>query len=263
MDTLREDIAIRLIEERTRLEYSQSDMARLLDISTEALRRYEVGAREAGVEFLAKSAGLGVDVQYILTGVKSANAQMAEKSNQPLVHIASGGSANVINKVSGGVVNIATRNVTQVKAEVKPNEEHISQAQASVLKKLVDDIVKLEQAVKQKPKSHQAVWSALNAHCKVTRYLLIPFGDFEKAEKYLRMWIGRLNSAKKASKTDNSSWRNRKYAYIKINTKDTPEWLDEYMNKHFDTDSLTELDDEQLSKVYSAVASRKKRTKQS
>lgn len=260
--SIREDFAIRLIEERARLGYSQSDFARQLEISVETLRRYEVGAREAGVEFLAKSAGLGMDVQYVLTGVKSENLKKAEKSNQPLVHIESGATANVISEVKdGGVVNISNRHVTQVKAEVKPNGEHISQEQASILKKLVDDIVKLEKIAKQKPKSHQAVWSALNAHCKVTRYLLIPYEDFAKAEKYLRMWIGRLTSAKSTSKKDNSAWRNRKYAYIKINTKDNPEWLENYLQTHFNIDSLTMLDDTQLEKVYSAVSGRKSRNK--
>lgn len=258
--SIREDFAIRLVEERARLGYSQSDFARQLEISVETLRRYEVGAREAGVEFLARSAGLGVDVQYVLTGVKSENAKQAEKSNQSLVHIESSATANVISKVKdGGVINISNKHITQIK--VKPNDEHISQEQASILKKLVDDIVELEKVTKQRPKSHQAVWSALNSHCKVTRYLLIPYADFAKAEKYLRMWIGRLSAAKSAAKKNNSSWRNRKYAYIKINTKDNGEWLDNYLHLNFGTNSLTMLDDTQLEKVYSAVSGRKSRNK--
>lgn len=257
--SIREDVAIRMIEERARLGYSQSDFARQLEVSTETIRRYENGQREAGVEFLAKAAGLGTDVQYVLTGVKSDNLKQAEKATQPLVHIESGGKANVIQGVSGGVINFAERNVTQVKAEVKPNDEHISDEQAFKLKRLVNDIVEMEQSVRQKSKSHVAVWSALNAHMRVTRYRLIPFEKYEKAEKYLRMWIGRLNSAKSAPKKNNNEWRNRKYAYIKINTRETPEWLNNYLAKSFDTDSLTELSDKELDKVYRAVSSKKSR----
>lgn len=261
--SIREDIAVRLIEERARLGFSQSDFARQLEVSAEAVRRYENGQREAGVEFLAKTAGLGVDVQYVLTGIKSENLAKAENASQPLVHIENGGNANVVQQVqNGGVVNINAQHRTTVKAEVKPNDEHISQKQASILTGLVDDIVKLESLVKQKPKTHRSVWSALNAHCGVTRYLLIPYEDFPKAEKYLRMWIGRLNSAKKAPKADNIEWRNRKYAYIKINTKDNQDWLAEYLNKNFATDSLTMLDDKQLDKVYRAVSSKKSRNQQ-
>lgn len=258
--SIREDLAIRLIEERARLGFSQSDLARQLEISTETLRRYEVGAREMGAEVLAKSAGLGLDVQYILTGVHSQNLEFAEKANQPLVHIESGATGNIVNQVqNGGTVNIANRHITQVKAEVKPNETHISQEQASCLKKLVDDIVELELRVKQKPKTHQAVWSALNAHCRVTRYLLIPYESYDKAEKYLRMWIGRLNNTKKAQTTDNSEWRQRKYSYIKINTKDEPDWLHTYINSRFDADSISELTNEQLEQTYRAVASKRSR----
>lgn len=258
--SIREDIAVRLIEERVRLGYSQSDFARQLEVSVETVRRYENGLREAGVEFLAKTAGLGVDVQYVLTGVKSSNLHKAEQASQPLVHIENGNQSGIVNAISGGVVNIGNQ-VTKVKAEVKPNDEHISQKQASILKQLVNDIVEMEQKIKKNPKSYRAVWGALNAHCGVTRYLLIPYEDFPKAEKYLRMWIGRLNSAKSAPKKDNNQWRNRRYAYIKINTKEVPEWLDNYLHKNFGVDSLTELDDAQLDKVYRAVSSKKSRNK--
>ncbi|MGC6358401.1 ORF6C domain-containing protein, partial [Pasteurella multocida] len=66
------------------------------------------------------------------------------------------------------------------------NEKHISEKMARKLHDLVDEIVKLEQQLKQKPKSYQAVWSTLNRHCKVTSYRLIPLEMYEKAELYLR-----------------------------------------------------------------------------
>lgn len=259
--SIREDVAVRMIEERARLGYSQSDFARQLEVSTETIRRYENGQREAGVEFLARAAGLGTDVQYVLTGVKSDNLKQAEKATQPLVHIESGGKANVIQGVSGGVINFAERNVTQVKAEVKPNDEHISDEQAFKLKRLVEEIVEMEKLVRQKPKSHVAIWSALNSHMRVTRYRLIPFDKYEKAEKYLRMWMGRLSSAKSAPKKANNEWRNRKYAYIKINTRDIPAWLDTYLTKNFRASSITKLNDKELEKVYRAVSSKRSRDK--
>lgn len=262
--SIREDFAIRLIEERARLGLSQADFARQLDVSAETVRRYETGQREAGVEFLAKAAGLGLDVQYVLTGVKSENLKKAEKASQPLVHIESGGTANIIhNANNGSVINFNQRYVNTTKAEVKPNENHISQQQAAILTKLVNDIVELEAQTKQRPKTHRSVWAALNAHCGVTRYLLINYEDYDKAEKYLRMWIGRLNSQKSAPVADNEEWRKRKYAYIKINTKDKQDWMDAYLQRNFKTKSLSNLTDSELDKTYRAVASKRQKTKKS
>lgn len=255
----RSDLAIRLTEERTRLGFSQRDFASKLGVAGETLRRYESGQREFGSEFLSQSATLGVDVQYVLIGVPSKNRDEAVRAIQPAVHV-SGGSANVISLNHGPITMIATqRHVTTTKAEIKPGDDHISETQAATLTALVNDIVEIEGKLKQKPKTHRAVWGALNAHCGVTRYRLINFDDFDKAEKYLRQWIGRINSMATAPVKDGDAWRKRHYAYIKINCKDDPTWLDRYLAKSFGISSLTELDNDQLERVYRAVASRKRK----
>lgn len=258
MSTDRSDIAPRLRAERERLGFAQGEFCRVLAISGETLRRYENGLREIGVEFLAQSARLGVDVQYVLTGIRSPNVAEAERAAQPAVHV-SGGSANLIQNNNGNVTMIATqRHVTVTKAEVKPGDEHISTAQQAKLTALVTEIVGIESKLKQKPKSFRSVWGALNAHCEVTRYVLIASSDYDKAEKYLRQWIGRLNSMASAPVKDGDAWRKRHYAYIKINCKDDPDWLNRYLAKSFGASSLTELDNDQLERTYRAVASRKK-----
>jgi DNA-binding XRE family transcriptional regulator len=252
------DLAPRLAEERDRLGFSQRDFASKLGVAPQTLSRYENGAREIGAEFLAQAVQLGMDVQYVLTGIRSPNVAEAERAAQPAVHV-SGGSANVITNNNGNVTMIATqRHVTTTKVEVKAGDEHISEDQAAKLTKLVDDVVAAEAKLKQSPKSKRAVWGALNAHCGVTRYRLIQGSDFEKAEKYLRQWIGRLNSMASAPVKDGDAWRKRHYAYIKINCKDDPEWLNRYLAKSFGASSLTELDNDQLERTYRAVASRKK-----
>ncbi|MDR2186883.1 MAG: helix-turn-helix transcriptional regulator [Azonexus sp.] len=255
----RGDIAIRLVEERTRIGYSQADFARKLVISREMLRRYEVGTSGLSGEFLAESATFGIDVQYVLTGVRSANNEDAVRAVQPTVHV-SGGSANVIATNHGPVTMVATqRHVTNTKAEIKPGDEHITEHQAAVLTALVADVIETEAKLKQKPKGHRAVWGALNAHCGVTRYRLIRLTDFGKAEKYLRQWIGRLNSAPSAPIKTGDAWRKRHYAYIKINCKDDPAWVTRYVTKNFSVSSLTELSNDQLERTYRAVASRKRK----
>lgn len=257
----RSEISVRLIEERTRIGYSQADFARKLSVSREMLRRYENGASGLSGEFLADAASLGIDVQYVLTGVPSLNREEAVKAAQPTVHVA-GGGANVIGTNHGSVTMINTqRHITTTKVEVKPGEEHISETEAVTLTRLVNDVVEAEAKLKAKPKGHRAVWSALNAHCGVTRYRLIASADFPKAEKYLRQWIGRLNSMASAPVKNGDAWRKNHYAYIKINCKDDPEWVGRYLRKTFGLSSLTETSNEQLERVYRAVASRKRSSK--
>jgi transcriptional regulator with XRE-family HTH domain len=255
----REDIAVRLIEERARIGYTQRDFAAKVGITTESLRLYELGQRGISAEFMAKAAMLGIDVQYVLTGVASRNRAEVEAAIQPTVSI--NGSTNVIGIVNGGTVNqIKTdKHVTTVKAEVKPGDEHITQEQAATLTALVNEIVELESKLKQKPKTHRSVWGSLNAHMNVTRYLLIPAIGYEKAEKYLRQWIGRLNSMSSAPVKDGDAWRKRKYAYIKINSKNDPASIERYIAKNFSASSLSDLSNDELEKVYRYVAAKKRK----
>lgn len=262
----RADIAIRLVEERTRTGFTQADFARQLEISREGLRLYELGQRGLSAEFLAQAAALGVDVQYVLTGVPSVNRAEAVRAAQPQQATAPkfqvvGGTGHTMNVIENGNVIHTTQHSTTVKAEVKPGDQHITEAQAAKLTELVRQIVEFETQLKKTPKSFRSVWAALNAHCGVTRYLLIALEDFPKAEKYLRQWIGRLNSMASAPVADNETWRKRRYSYIKINTKSEPDWLIGYLKKTFKAESLTTLDDDQLDRTYRAVASRKRKPK--
>lgn len=259
----RADMAIRLVEERSRRGYSQADFARQMDISREGLRRYEMGQREIGTEFLARAAGFGIDVQYVLTGVRSRNVEAAEMAASPSLSISEHGSANVVQVAHpGSTINIHhnPKVVNRTVAKVAPGAEHITEGQAAILTRLVNDVVQLESLQRKSPKSHRAVWAALNAHCGVTSYRLISLDHFEKAETYLRKWLGRLNSMPSAPVKDNEAWRKRKYAYIKINTKDelNSSWLSTYLRKNFNVESIAELSDEDLDRTYRAVASRKR-----
>lgn len=264
MSIERGDIAIRLVEERARIGYSQADFARKLGVSRETLRRYEIGESGASVEFLAQTATLGVDVQYVLIGVRSANAREAERAVSAAPGVSFGGenNGNVIGFVHPGatVKQINThRHVEKTIAKVDPGDVHISDEQAAALHALVDKVVETEKRLKQSPRSHQSVWAALNSHCGVPQYRLTRAEDFAKAQKYLHQWIGRLDSMATAPVKDGDAWRKRKYAYIKINSKDDPEAVTRYIARNFKAASITELDNAQLEQVYRYVASRKNR----
>lgn len=261
MKNHREDLAIRLIEERARLGFSQADFANKLGVSREGVRLYESGQRGISGEFLAQTAELGVDVQYVLSGVRSLNLKEVEGATTHVINQTKN-SGNVIGLVQNGatVHQINTnRHVTTTVAEVKPGDEHISEEQASVLMELVRKNVELEEKLKKTPRTHRAVWSGLNAYCKVTRYRLIKKIDFDKARKYLDQSIGRLNSMASAPVKDGDAWRKRHYAYIKINSRDSEPALLAYMKKNFQVVSLTELSNEHLAQVYKYVAGKKRK----
>lgn len=254
------DLAIRLVEERTKLGFSQADMARKAGISREGLRLYETAQRGIAAEFLSVAATLGVDVQYVISGVHSANLKAVEAAVAPAVTIG-GSNTNVIGLVQSGatVHQIHTqRNVVKTTADVKPGVEHITEENAVSLTALVNKIVETETKLKKNPTSHRAVWGALNSHCNVTRYRLIQLADFERAQKYLHQWLGRINSMASAPVKDGDVWRNRRYAYIKINSKDDPNAVTKYIKRNFNAESLTTLSNDELERVYRYVAGRKK-----
>lgn len=170
--------------------------------------------------------------------------------------------------INGDNVQFAGRDINhhhinpRIVTVVKPQHgiEHITEEQVAELHRLKDEIIRLETLIKKKPVTYQGVWSALNKSMKVGAMRMIPLEKFPKAEKYLREWIGRLNSMPSAPIKDGDAWRKRKYAYIKINSKNDAKAVDAYMSKNFDVTSLTELSNDDLDKVYRYVASRKKRS---
>jgi transcriptional regulator with XRE-family HTH domain len=262
----RHDLAIRLVEERGRLGLSQAEMARLLGVSREGLRLNEMGQRGMAAEFLGDCVTLGVDVQYVITGIRSQNFEAALEKNTSGVKGQNIASSNVVNFAHAGstITQINTaRHTTKTIAKVEPGELHITDSQAATLKDLVDEVVRTELRLKEKPRTHQAIFSAMNSHCKVTSYRLIALADFEKARKFLQQSMGRLMSMKSAPSKTGDAWRKRHYAYIKINTKNEAddEACKVYLKKNFQATSITELSNDELEKVYRYVAGRRSKNK--
>ncbi|KYK76027.1 helix-turn-helix domain-containing protein, partial [Aggregatibacter actinomycetemcomitans] len=102
----REDMGIRLVEERSRLGYSQANFAHQTEVSRETLRLNELGKSGISAEFLGRAAQLGVDVQYVVTGIRSETEEnKSEKTsiqNSNVIY----GDKGIIN--SGTINNIKT-----------------------------------------------------------------------------------------------------------------------------------------------------------
>lgn len=255
IDILSAEISLRLTEERVRLGFSQADMARQLGVTRETMRKWEAGLSTVSADGLAAAFKLGADVQYILTGVR------VDAKPQGLPAISTGNIKGMGPIVGNNVTIHHGPTITRAKVEVRPGVDHITDAQAATLSGLVQKIVDTEAKLKRDPKTHRAVWAALNKYCGVTQYRLIPLNYFEKAKSYLDVWMGRLNSAKSASVVDGDNWRKRRYAYIKINTKEPTEQaaLAQFLLANYGQESLAELPNEALERVYRYVASRRMR----
>lgn len=162
-------------------------------------------------------------------------------------------------QVAGGdIINIhhaPHQPAPKLNVVIQPGPEHIADEQRAKLKALVDDIVKLESIARRAPKPHSAIWSALNKRLKTTSYHLIKAADYDKAEKFLREWIGRLSSTKTAAKKD-PDWRKRKYSFIFTNVKQlaASERLTLHLRERYQVVSVKELDDTQLAALYHAVS---------
>lgn len=75
--------AERLVEERDRLGLKQNEFAEQIPVTARAQRNYEKGEREPDACYLAAVAKMGVDVLYLITGQRSANA-LSEDERQLL-----------------------------------------------------------------------------------------------------------------------------------------------------------------------------------
>lgn len=255
------EVGARFTEERERLGYSQVSFARLLGVTRVTLANAEAGKNEFKIGMLIAGASAGMDVQYVVTGVRSKNTEKVVDEIGFEKQVIKGDVLGIGFVGDGANVTINHNPRTTIKAETKPGEEHISLQQRAILQKLVDDVVEKEAVLKKEPKTHRSVWAALNRHCGVNTYTLIAQMDFEKARKYLHMWLGRLNSAPSAAVKDGEAWRKSRYQYIKINTKDPEdaEALNAYIARKYKATSIKDLSNDELDETYSYVASRRNR----
>ena len=74
----------RLAEERKRLGLKQSEFAGLVGTDVPKQSLYETGKRDLRADYLARLAGAGVDVVYILTGQRTEGSWLGEGASELL-----------------------------------------------------------------------------------------------------------------------------------------------------------------------------------
>jgi transcriptional regulator with XRE-family HTH domain len=99
------DIGQRLREERERLGLSQAAMATSTEVDRKTQLNYESGEREPKAEYLARAAKLGVDVQYVVTSVRTpghpASIESAQTTTNPLQQAGDLSVQDVVNRTRG------------------------------------------------------------------------------------------------------------------------------------------------------------------
>lgn len=71
-----DEIALRLKEERERLGLTQEAFAQCGKVSERAQQRYESGERIPDAQYLSCIGDIGVDVQYVIMGIRSGDAKL-------------------------------------------------------------------------------------------------------------------------------------------------------------------------------------------
>lgn len=73
-------IGDRLREEREQLGFNQTAFGAIGGVQKQAQLKYEKGERFPGADYLAAVAKVGVDVQYVVTGIRCPNALSDDES---------------------------------------------------------------------------------------------------------------------------------------------------------------------------------------
>lgn len=163
------------------------------------------------------------------------------------------------NLVAGRDLHIkAERVVHRPRVVVVPGDGVVDAGQKARLKELVDRWVELDRVVsRKKPVSWASAWSALNRKMRVNSYHELPAGQFPAAVKFLEQQIARLNRTPTARKRS-PAWRASRIRAIqaRCSQKGLQEWRHELMADRFGKASMTELDNDELEALYSAVMAR-------
>ncbi|WP_100783132.1 helix-turn-helix domain-containing protein [Pseudomonas donghuensis] len=97
----------RLRQERTRLGLRQDDFAQLGGVNRNTQGSYEKGERNPDVAYLAAVAGAGVDVRYVITGVRTVDdgASLSEPEQRLLAQYRSLAIADqeVVHRIVGAM----------------------------------------------------------------------------------------------------------------------------------------------------------------
>lgn len=163
------------------------------------------------------------------------------------------------NVVAGRDIHIKTeRIVHRTRVVVTPGVGVVDAGQKARLKELIDRWVALDRLVSRKqPISWASAWSALNKKMRVNSYHELPSEMFLVAVKFIEQHIARLNRTPTARKRS-PTWRASRVRAIqaRCSQKGIQEWRCRFMVERFGKASITDMDNDELEILYSAVMAR-------
>lgn len=110
-----ESFAERLVAERSRLGWSQTDLRARMGVGKLTQIRYEKGETSPGVDYLATLDDLGFDVMYLITGIRGSESLDSELQN--LVDAYSDAPDAVKRSAWGVLISPYSRDVERAKAQ--------------------------------------------------------------------------------------------------------------------------------------------------
>lgn len=152
------DIAKNLNDEREKLGYSRKNFAAQTNVSNESIRLYETGKVNMSAEFLLAAIKLGVDIQYLFTGVRSENlhcvsekiAEELNKSIQNIENVISDTFVNSDKAISGTMEHHVGSKYSIASATTGMiGTPFINDIQIEKLHLLVNEIIRIENRVKK------------------------------------------------------------------------------------------------------------------
>lgn len=167
--------------------------------------------------------------------------------------------------VSGNGNAVAGRDVIQVspvirqETKVTTGDGVVSAAQKARIQQLIKDWLLSHNAVKARPLTFQAAYSALNKRFKVNSYHELPGDRFDDAVKWLQQQRARIQNMRSAPKKD-PTVASSAIRYIKARCKNdlgNADLYRPYILKTFGASSLADLDASQLQRVRGWVSLQK------
>lgn len=194
-------------------------------------------------------------VQLMKSAVEAPTTPKRPRKPSQSVKITGDHNHNIVG--NGNVVAISPRMVHRT--TVRTGEGVLDAQQKAELQVLVREWIDVRNAVRKSTFSFAAAWSALNKAFRVNSYHEIPSTSFEAAKAWLKRQTGIVVSMPSAKKLPNR--RKKRVDAIKaacINQLGDERAYLAFIQAKFGADSLTELDDDQIEKVYRHVMRRKR-----
>lgn len=163
--------------------------------------------------------------------------------------IAVNGDSNIIG--NGNTVIKTERIIHRPKVEVKTGDGVVSAEQKARIQQLVKDWMEARNSVRKSELSYGAAWSAVNKKAGVNSYHEIPAEKFKIVETWLLKQMAIVHSMPSAP-AKSTQWRSRRIKGIQSRCTELgiQDKRKSYMLKTFGKDSLIQLSDADVERVY-------------